>query len=103
MRCLGDLFVSSWLRRRDTLARSIHELSAAANDASAPAVFYHLGVLNVPSSTPPRPKVRKHGWHRRLAALATKPHEYFGLEIAQRVRVEPFKLLGQLVARGEVG
>ena len=61
------------------LTRSIHELSAAANDASAPAVFSNLGVLKLPASNPPRPQVRKHGWHRRLAALATKPHEYFGL------------------------
>jgi hypothetical protein len=65
-------------RESEGLARRILELSAAANDASAPAAFSHQGVLNVPSRTPPRPVVRERGWYRRLAALATKPHEYFG-------------------------
>jgi hypothetical protein len=36
-------------------------------------------VLNELTSTPPRPKVRKPTWHRRLAALATKLRELSGL------------------------
>ena len=63
------------------LTRSIHELSTSADDAAAPIEVSHLGVLNVLSSTPPRPKMRKLHWHRRLADLATKPHEYFGLSL----------------------
>ena len=56
-------------------ARSSHQVSTAANDASYPDVFSHLLVLNVLQSTHPRPKVRKPAWPRRLVALATKPGE----------------------------
>jgi hypothetical protein len=57
------------------LARIIHEVSAAADDAPHPAVFARLGVLQVLSSTRPRPSGRKPHWARHLAALATKPYE----------------------------
>jgi len=65
--------------KKPARARRIHEVSPAADDASARAAFSHLGVLNLPSSTPPRSKVRKRGGHRHLADLVTKRHEYFGL------------------------
>ena len=45
-----------------------------------------FGGLDVLSSTPPRPKTRKLDWHRRLADLATKPHEYFGPGLNRRPR-----------------
>jgi len=57
------------------LARTSHQLSAAAGDAPHPAAFSRLGVLDVPLSTPPRPSGRKHHGARRLAAFATKPGE----------------------------
>ncbi len=62
------------------LARISHQLSAAAGDASHPAVLSPLGVLNVLLSTSPRPSSRKPHWARHLAALATKPGEICGLE-----------------------
>ena len=33
------------------------------------------------TSTPPRPKVRKPTWHRRLVALEAKPHGLSGLKV----------------------
>jgi len=64
---------------RPTLARISHRLSAAASEAPHPAVFSRLGVLDVLSSTTPRPSGRKLPWARRLAALATKAGEKCGL------------------------
>jgi hypothetical protein len=46
--------------------------------APHPAVFSRLGVLDVLSSTAPRPSGRKPHWARHLAALATKPSEIRG-------------------------
>jgi len=60
-------------------ARISHQLFAAAGDAPHPAVFSHLGVLDVPSSTTPRPSDRKRHWARHLAALASKSGEKCGL------------------------
>ena len=62
------------------LARISHQLSAAAGDAPHPARFSRLGVLDVQSSTPPRPSGRKPHGARHLAALATKPGEIGGLD-----------------------
>ena len=64
-----------------------HQLPAAAGDAPHPAPFSHLGVLDVPSSTSPRPSGRKHNWAQPLAALATKPGEICGLGAETRVGV----------------
>ena len=60
------------------LARISHQLPAATGDASHPAVFSRLGVLDVPQVRAPRPSGRKPHWARRLAALATKPGEICG-------------------------
>lgn len=46
-----------------------------------PLSFSRFGVLNVPSSTPPRPSRRKHHWAQHLATLATKPGEKCGLAV----------------------
>ena len=62
------------------LARTSHQLSAAAGDAQHPAVFSRLGVLDVLSSTPPRPSGRNPHWAQHLAALAKKPGEKRRLE-----------------------
>ena len=80
--------VRMWLRQRaqrDRLrsmgnqARTSHQLPAAAGDSPHPAVFSRLVVLDVLSSTTPRPSSRKLHWARHLAALATKPGEISGL------------------------
>ncbi len=57
------------------MACTSHRLSAAASDAPHPAVFSHFGVLDVLSSTTPRPSGRKPNWARHLADLATKTGE----------------------------
>ena len=62
------------------LARTSHQLSAAAGDARHPAAFSHFGVLDVLSSTTPRPSSRKRHWIQHLAGLATKPGEKCGLD-----------------------
>ena len=62
-----------------SLARTSHQVSAATADAPHPAALSHLGVLNVLSSTPPRPSDRKLHCARYLDALATKPGEKCGL------------------------
>jgi len=61
------------------LARTSHQLPAAAGDAPHPTGFSHFGVLDVLSSTTPRPSGRKHHWARHLADLATKVGEKCGL------------------------
>jgi len=65
----------------DGLSRISHQLSAADSDAPHPAEFSHLGVLDVLSSTTPRPSGRKHRWARHLAALAMKADEKRGLSL----------------------
>ncbi len=70
------------------LARTSHQLSATAGDAQRPAVFSRLGVLDVLSSTPPRPSDRKPHWTWRLAALETKPGEKYGLTIRLSLRLD---------------
>ena len=61
------------------LARIFHPVSTAASDAPRPAAFSPLGVLDVLSSTTPRPSGRKPHWARHLAGLAKKPGEKRGL------------------------
>ncbi len=56
-------------------ARTSHQVSAAAADAQYPAALSHLGVLNVLSSTPPRPSDRRLHRAQHLDNLATKPGE----------------------------
>ena len=67
------------------LTRRSHQLSATAGDARHPAGFSHLRVLDVPSSTPPRPSDRKPTWARRLTGLATKPGEIRGLGVNEHL------------------
>ena len=57
------------------LAGISHQLPAAAGDAPHPEVFSRFGVLDVLSSTTPRPSGRKPHWARHLADLATKADE----------------------------
>ena len=61
------------------LARTSCQLPAAVGDTPHPAVISHFGVLDVLSSTTPRPSDRKPNWARRLADLATKVGEKCGL------------------------
>ena len=63
------------------LARISHQLPAAAGDAPHPAWFSHFRVLDVLSSTTPRPSDRKPHWARHLADLATKAGEICGLAL----------------------
>jgi len=63
------------------LARTSHQLPAAVGDAPHPAVFSRFGVLDVLSSTTPRPSGRKPHWARHVADLATKAGEKCGLVI----------------------
>jgi len=62
------------------LARISHQLPTAAGDERCPTGFSHLRVLDVLSSTPPRPSNRKPSWSQHLTDLATKPGEICGLE-----------------------
>ncbi len=64
-------------------ARTSHQLFGCAQRCTAPRRgFLSLEVLNVPQSTPPRPELRKHTWPQHLVALAAKPGEKYGLELA---------------------
>jgi len=63
------------------LARISHQLPTAAGDEQCPTGFSHLRVLDVLSSTPPRPSNRKPSWSQHLTDLATKPGETCGLEV----------------------
>jgi flavin-dependent dehydrogenase len=63
------------------LARISHQLPATAVDAPHPARFSRIGVLDVLSSTTPRPSGRKPSRAQHLVALATKPGENCGLGI----------------------
>ena len=76
-----------------TLAHISHQLPAAAADAPHPAVSSRLGVLDVRSSTTPRPSGRKPRRARHLAALATKPGEKCGPAEEQETSRSPFRLL----------
>ncbi len=67
-----------------SLARSIHQDSAAAHDALHSAAFSAFEVLDVPSSTPPRLSGRKRHCAQHLETLATNPGEYFGLGSTSR-------------------
>ena len=79
--------------RVTTLAHISHQLPAAAADAPHPAVSSRLGVLDVRSSTTPRPSGRKPRRARHLAALATKPGEKCGPAEEQETSRSPFRLL----------
>jgi len=61
--------------------RISHQLPATAVDAPHPAGFSRIGVLDVLSSTTPRPSGRKPSRAQHLVALATKPGENCGLGI----------------------
>jgi anaerobic selenocysteine-containing dehydrogenase len=71
-------FVDDLLRLKQESARISHQLPAAAGDALHSAVLSRLGVLDVPSSTPPRPSGRNPHWAQHLATLATEPGEICG-------------------------
>ncbi len=68
------------------LACISHQPSAAADDAQRSAVFSHLGVLDVPSSTTPRPSGRKPRRAMHLADLATKAGEICRPGISSRTQ-----------------
>ena len=53
------------------LARISNQLPTTVGDAPHPAVFSRLWVLDVLSSTTPRPSGRKPHWARHLAVLVT--------------------------------
>ncbi len=54
-----------------------------------PAAVAHLGVLDVLSSTTPRPSSRKRHWIQHLAGLATKPGEKCGLRRTVAIELDP--------------
>ena len=66
------------------LTRTSHHLASAARDMPQAAAFSRIGLLNVPSSTPPRPSGRKHHISRHLACLATRRGEKCGLKVVRR-------------------
>jgi len=78
-RPLGPLMASVPYREKCVLARLSHRLSTTAGDAQHPAAFSQIGVLDVLSSTPPRPSDRKRRWNQHLTGLVTKPGEICGL------------------------
>ena len=65
-------------RRRRTLARISHHLATTAGDMPQSATFSRFGVLDVLSSTTPRPSGRKRHISRHLAGLATRRGEICG-------------------------
>jgi len=65
--------------RRPGLARISHHLATTAHDMPQSAAFSRFGVLDVLSSTTPRPSGRKRHISRHLAGLATRRGEIFGL------------------------
>jgi len=67
---------------RSSLTRTSHQLPATAGDALHPAGFSRIGVLDVLSSTTPRPSGRKLRWAQHLTDLATKAGEKCGLILA---------------------
>ena len=69
-----------WHRAAE-LARRAHQLPAAGDDTQPPAALSRLGMLDVPSSTPPRASGRKHRRPPRLTPLASKPGELCGLAL----------------------
>jgi len=73
-----------WRDDLEAPARISHHVATAAHDMPQSAAFSRLGVLDVLSSTTPRPSGRKHRWARHLAALATKPGEKCGLTLISR-------------------
>ena len=65
---------------RAVLARFSHQLSAAAGDLQQSAASAPVGLLDVPSSTTPRPSGRSHHISKQLSGLATKAGEISGLQ-----------------------
>ena len=61
------------------LARISHHVATAARDMPQSAAFSRLGVLDVLSSTTPRPSGRKRNISRHLTGLATRRGEKGGL------------------------
>ena len=90
------------------LARISHQLPAAAGDAPHPAVPSRLGLLDVPSSTPPHPERpgrasgRKPRCVQRLTGLATKPGEICGLAMRALLAAGIFAAGGVATAGDEI-
>jgi len=72
-------FVVAAFLARSALARSSHHLATAARDMPRSVAFSRIGLLDVLSSTPPRPSGRKHHISQHLARLATRRGEKSGL------------------------
>ena len=66
------------------LARLSHHIATAARDMPQSAAFSRLGVLDVLSSTTPRPSGRKRNISRHLTGLATRRGEKGGLKAFMR-------------------
>jgi hypothetical protein len=75
----GPLMASVPNRERCVPARLSRQLSTTAGDVQHPAAFSQIEVLDVLSSTPPRPSDRKWRWNQHLTGLVTKPGEICGL------------------------
>ncbi len=67
---------------RSPLARISHQLPVATGNLQQSAALAPIGLLDVPSSTPPRPSGRKHHISQQLSGLATKAGEICGLNDA---------------------
>ncbi len=80
-----NIFVGRARTRHGLGARTSHQPSAAAEDARCPATLSRLGVLDAPSSTPPRPLDRNRHWTRRLAGLVTNAGRTCGLVLDRGV------------------
>ena len=61
------------------LTRTSHQFPAAAGDLQQSAASTPVGLLDVPSSTPPRPSGRRHHISQHLSGLATEAGEMCGL------------------------
>ncbi len=73
-----------WSDDLEAPARISHHVATAARDMPQSAAFSRLGVLDVLSSTTPRPSGRKRNISRHLTGLATRRGEKGGLVGRQR-------------------
>jgi len=74
-------------------ARTSHHVTTAARDTPQSEPFSPIGLLDVPSGTPPRPSGRKHHISRHLAGLAARRGETHGPEIESVAFGEYYALL----------